>query len=161
MNRNKQVAAGDIGQLSSLLQTNFGNARATQILTQLGLVSSPGPRGGGGGAGGATTTVGFSSPLQFYARSGMTTDEFAKIANDLTVSSATCLEGRVNVNTASVVVLTCLLGGSPDLAQQLANYRVSNPDKLTSIAWVADALGQNNSDALQTLQSGDYLTTQS
>ncbi len=48
-----------------------------------------------------------------------------------------------------------------DLAQTLVNYRLTNPDKLTSIAWVADALGQNDSTALQTLAAGDYLTTQS
>jgi len=158
----RSLTSTSSGQLSSLLQTNLGAARAGQILSQLGLASTGGRGGrGGGGGGGAPVTRTFRSPLQFYAQSGMTADEFAKVANDITVSSGACIEGRVNVNTASVTVLACLLGGSTDLAQQLVNYRVSNPDKLTSVAWVADALGQNNPDALQTLQAGDYLTTRS
>ena len=41
------------------------------------------------------------------------------------------------------------------------NYRQSNPNNLTSIAWIIDALGQGYPDALQALQAGDYITTQS
>ena len=71
------------------------------------------------------------------------------------------IEGRVNVNTASPAVLACLPGISdtPDLAQTLVNYRETNPDKLTSVAWVADALGQNNASALSALQTNDCITT--
>ena len=50
---------------------------------------------------------------------------------------------------------------SPGLAQTLVNYRHSNPDNLTSIAWVIDALGQNNAAAWQALAAGDCITTQS
>ncbi len=38
---------------------------------------------------------------------------------------------------------------------------MSSPDNLTSVAWVADALGQNSPDALAAVQAGDFLTTQS
>ena len=41
------------------------------------------------------------------------------------------------------------------------NYRQLNPNNLASIAWVADALGQNSPDALNALAAGDFLTTQS
>ncbi len=109
-------------------------------------------------------TVSFASPLQFYRASQMTADEFAQIANALTVSSATnYIEGRVNVNTASLAVLSCLPGlvDNPGLAQTLVNYRQQNPYRLTSIAWVAEALGQNNSSVLDALGTNDCLTTQS
>ena len=149
-------------QLSSLLETNLGTTRAQQILRTLGLNSGGGGRGGrGGGAGGVTTTVRFSSPLQFYMRSGMTAAEFALIATNLTVSTNSFIDGRVNVNTASAPVLACLLNGELDTAQQLVNYRQSNPNNLASIAWVVDALGQNYTADLTTLASGDYITTQS
>jgi type II secretory pathway component PulK len=149
-------------QLTSLLQTNFGAARANQILGNLGLLSGGPPGGPGGGrSGGSTTPVRFASPLQFYVKSGMTATEFALIGTNLTATGGTYVEGRVNVNTASASVLACLLGGDTAVAEQLVNYRQSNPNNLTSIAWVIDALGQSFPDALQVLQAGDYITTQS
>jgi DNA uptake protein ComE-like DNA-binding protein len=156
-------------QLNTLLQTNFGASRAQQILTSLGLVnSSPGRSAPGAtgtaartGAAAAAATVRFTSPLQFYVRSGMTSAEFAQVATNFTTTSGPFIEGRVNVNTASAAVLTCLLGGDTSAAQQLVNYRLSNPAGLASIAWVIDALGQSDPDALQALELGDYITTQS
>jgi DNA uptake protein ComE-like DNA-binding protein len=162
--------------LRSLLATNLTDARAEQIMQQLGLVAGPaaGPngasaaaRGGGRGnantamAAAAATTQTFRSPLEFYAKSGMTVDEFGAIANKITVTNGAYIEGRINVNTASAAVLACLPGISdtPDLAQTLINYRQTNPDKLTSVAWVADALGQNNPTALSALQTNDCITT--
>ena len=97
----------------------------------------------------------------FYTNSGMTETEFAHIATNLTTTTNTYITGRVNVNTASAAVLACLLGGDTAGAQQLVNYRQSNPNNLTSIAWVVDALGQSYADDLQLLEAGDYLTTQS
>jgi type II secretory pathway component PulK len=91
----------------------------------------------------------------------MTATEFALIGTNLTATGGTYVEGRVNVNTASASVLACLLGGDTAVAEQLVNYRQSNPNNLTSIAWVIDALGQSFPDALQALQAGDYITTQS
>jgi type II secretory pathway component PulK len=216
-----------VTQLTSLLETNFGSARATAIISALGLstggaAAGRGPttgggggrggggrggggrggggRGGGGGGGGGgsggggrggggrvvgegaaapdvaepnaaapgrnsvvvtTPTVSFASPLLFYVKSGMTSAEFALIATNLTTTTNKTIEGRVNVNTASAAVLTCLLGGDNSAAAQLVNYRLSNPNNLTSIAWVIDALGQNYPDALQAMETGDYLTMQS
>jgi type II secretory pathway component PulK len=160
--------------LISLLQTNFGNARTEQILGNLGVVTSapsrpPGGAGAGnlpGGGGAAppaagTATVTFVSPLQFYVKSGMTSTEFAQIATNLTATGGSYVQGRVNVNTASAAVLACLVGGDTGVAQQLVNYRQSNPNNLTSIAWLVDALGQGYPEALTALEAGDFLTTQS
>src|SRR5690349_3132379 len=93
----------------------------------------------------------------------MTSAEFALIATNLTTVPPTraYIEGRVNVNTASAPVLACLLNGDFSAAQELINYRSANPNSLTSIAWVIDALGQNFATDLQALQSWDCLTTQS
>ena len=92
----------------------------------------------------------------------MKPEEFAPIFNAIRMTSGTnYIEGRINVNTASLTVLASLPGMGSDTAQTLVTYRQANPDKLTSIAWVVDALGQNNSDVLTALQAGDYITTQS
>ena len=67
------------------------------------------------------------------------------------------MDGRVNVNTASVEVLTCIPGIGSDKAPTLVAYRQSNPDKLHSIAWVADVL-----DSVSAIRSaGTNLTTRS
>jgi DNA uptake protein ComE-like DNA-binding protein len=97
---------------------------------------------------------------------GMSSDDFAKISGDVTTSSAAYIRGRVNVNTAGVDVLTALLTGAgvdqntaSGTAQSLITYRQQNPNNLTSIAWVVDALG-NTSAVLRALARGDYITTQ-
>jgi type II secretory pathway component PulK len=149
------------GALGSLLQTNFAADRATQILGNLGLQSAPRRPPGSSQTPTPTATVTFKSPLALYVKSGMTSTEFALIATNLTVSSGATIDGRVNVNTASAVVLACLLGGDTGAAQQLVSYRQSNPSSLTSTAWIIDALGQSYPGALTALASGDYITTQS
>jgi DNA uptake protein ComE-like DNA-binding protein len=138
--------------LRPLLQAQLGSARADQILSRF-VTRTRGP-------GGRTTTrvVTVNNLLQFYLRSGMTSDEFAKVANGLTASNAAYVYGRVNVNTASAAVLACLRGMDPGTAQQLVNYRQANPTRLTSIAWIVDALGAGNT-AIQSLAQGDYITT--
>jgi DNA uptake protein ComE-like DNA-binding protein len=168
------VSSTSSDALRSLLATNLTDARAEQILQQLGLVAATPSRPGAAPTRGATTrgnttvaaaaasTQIFRSPLEFYLKSGMTVDEFGAIANKITVTNGGgYIRGRVNVNTASAAVLACLPGISdtPDLAQTLITYRQSNPDKLASVAWVADALGQNNSSTLSALQTNDCITT--
>lgn len=113
----------------------------------------------GGGTNQTTTTI--TSPLAFYQTGGFTLDEFAVIGPMITVTNGSYLYGRVNVNNAPAQVLACLPGLSMDLAQQLVSYRKQSPDTLTSVAWVAEALGQNNSDALEKLAATDCITTQS
>jgi DNA uptake protein ComE-like DNA-binding protein len=145
--------------LPPLLQTNFGAARATVILGNLGLGGGPPKPSGPNGPPSPPPKVTFPSPLKFYVDSKMTETEFALIATNLTTANGSYFYGRVNVNTASAAVLTCLLGDDPAAAQQLVSYRQSNPNNLTSIAWVIDVLGQSYPDDLQVLEARDYITT--
>jgi len=178
---NVSSVSSSSSQLIGLLQTNLSSSRASEILANLGLATAGPARTSGGsgaasrtggapsaGAAGSTpnraaaaTSVTFTSPLQFYVKSGMTSTEFAQVGTNLTTTSGTYVNGRVNVNTASAAVLACLLNGDTGAAQTLVNYRQSNPLNLTSIAWIIDALGQSYPDALQALEAGDFITTQS
>jgi DNA uptake protein ComE-like DNA-binding protein len=143
------------GPLAQLLNNALGAAKARQALVNASVVSL---------TGGNSTPQTFASPLQFYRRSQMNADDFAKIADFITTAATTnaYIEGRININTASAEVLACLPGVSDtaDLATTLITYRQSNPDKLTSIAWIVDALSQNSS-ALTALQTNDCITVRS
>ena len=97
----------------------------------------------------------------------MSSDDFAKIANNLTTTTNTYIRNRVNANTANSDVLTAVfMGANVDeqtaisAAQTLVSYRQQNSNNLTSIAWVIDALG-NNSPVVTALAKGDWLTTHS
>jgi DNA uptake protein ComE-like DNA-binding protein len=153
------------GPLAQLMGNVLGANKAQQALGRMGLLQT-GPNGLGAPTSGGNISTNFASPLQFFRATGgaLTTDDFAKIADLLTTKAATnaYIEGRININTASAEVLACLPGISdtPDLAQTLVTYRQSNPDKLGSIAWIADALNQNNS-ALSALQTNDCITVRS
>ena len=146
------ISSTAVGPLRSLLQTNLTATKATQILRKLGLATRrPTAR---------PVTVTFRSPLDFYIKSGMASADFASIATNLTMTNSPYINGRVNVNTASAAVLTCLLNGDTESAQQLVSYRNTNPENLTSIAWLGDAL-TGNTTALGALRARDNLTTRS
>lgn len=123
------------GNLRTLLNDTFGEARANELMINFG----PAPN---------------RSVLQFYAESKMTADEFALVHTDLTASN-NAPEGLINVNTASEAVLACVPGIGLDLAPTLVAFRASNPTRLTSMAWVAEVL---DTTAIQ--QAGRYLTDQ-
>ncbi len=145
-------------QLRTLLQSNFGGGRATQILSRLfPTVGGTGTRTNAPARGTAATLNGL---LQFYLRSGLSETEFAEIYPDLAVGTTPYTPGRVNINTASVTVLSCLPGMDLGSAQQAVSYRQSNPNNLGTIAWIVDALGRGSA-AVQGLESGDYITTRS
>jgi len=140
--------------LSPLLRAQLGASRATQILAGF-FETIRAPNGAQ-----VRRQITVNNLLQFYLLSKMTSTEFAKIANDITVGTAPYTYGRVNVNTASATVLSCLPGMDSNSAQQLVNYRQQNPNNLTSIAWVVDALGRSSA-AIQGLAQGNYITTHS
>jgi len=99
--------------------------------------------------------------LQFYIASQMTADEFAMVADHITTVTNSFIDGRININTASPDVLYCIPGIS-NYVDQLVSYRQSNPDKLTSIAWVIDATGLTGNDATTlATQIGNRITTKS
>jgi hypothetical protein len=132
---------------AQMLLTNFSATEVLTILGHLDLTGSNAP------------PAPFKSPLQFYDMSQMTMTEFALIATNLITTNGAYTVGRVNVNTASAAVLTCLLQGDTAAAQQLISYRQANPNNLTSIAWVKDALGQSYAADLTALEAWDCITT--
>jgi type II secretory pathway component PulK len=64
--------------------------------------------------------------------------------------------GRVNVNTASAAVLTCIPGIGEDKAAELVAFRQSNGDAVDTVAWVTEVL-----NAQELAAAGPYLTGQS
>jgi len=98
---------------------------------------------------------------------GMTSSDFASLADNITTSTNTYLRNRVNVNTANADVLTALFMGlnvdqstAESAAQTLVTYRQQKAQNLTSVAWVIDALG-STTPVVTALASGDYVTTHS
>jgi DNA uptake protein ComE-like DNA-binding protein len=108
------------------------------------------------------------SPLEFYmnfhkAPANLSASDFALIEDKITFTNGAYINGRININSASATVLACLPGISDNqsLAQTLISYRQSNTDKLGSVAWVVDALGTSNAQALNALKVRDCITTHS
>lgn len=169
--RNPSTSAA---QLRSILETNLTTERLTQVLSTLGISQQSGGGGGGGPGGGgapgggaapgggqqAAASVSFASPLAFYRGSGLTEEEFAVLGDYITVTNSSYVYGRVNVNTAPVSVLASLPGMDFNSAQQLATFREQSPERLISLAWVAEALGDNVA-ALEGLAAEDCITTAS
>jgi DNA uptake protein ComE-like DNA-binding protein len=131
-------------QLRGLVTTNLTADRAAVVMRQI-----------------SANTAGSRSPLSFYLTSGMTSDEFALIADQITTITNAFIDGRININLASAAVLYCVPGLS-NYVDQLTSYRQANPDKLTSIAWIIDAVGLKGTDATQlATQIGNRITTKS
>lgn len=116
--------------LDQLLTEKFDATRAAAIRVSIG-------------------TAGGLSPLDLYARSGMTAEEFATVVDSVMADSVppttgNDLVGKINVNTASAVVLACLPGMDTSKAEQLVSARQSRATIDTNIAWVADTLGKTS-----------------
>jgi DNA uptake protein ComE-like DNA-binding protein len=142
------VTSTNLNQLFSFLDETLGTSRGNEI--RQSVQTSFGPTGPGRAP--ATNR----SVLEFYIRSGMTADEFARVETNLTASSATFVEGLVNVNTASEAVLACLPGIGLTNAPSLVAYRQSNRSMRNSVAWVKDVLEQESAFA-----AGPFLTGRS
>jgi DNA uptake protein ComE-like DNA-binding protein len=97
----------------------------------------------------------YTSLVEFFLSSGLSAEDFALIDDYLSVSKEETLSGLVNVNTASTTVLACLPGLDETTAAKLVSYRLANSEKLTSIAWIVEALEKNET----ALEVGPYLTT--
>jgi len=135
-------STSSVSDLQTLLQDSFDEARALEIIMASGISSNPS----------------FTSILQFFYRSRMTFEEFAKVADRLTTSSETTLPGLVNVNTASKEVLMCLPGLEEEDVDALLTYRETNADSesLNAIAWVTEVLDQAKATGI-----GQYITVHS
>jgi type II secretory pathway component PulK len=146
----------------SLFQ-NAGTASATSMAQQMYRSIHPNPNN-------PRVLNNCNGALDFALRcknAGMSTDDFNKIADNVTTSTNTYFRGRINVNTARSDVLVALFMGlnvdqstAESAAQTLINYRQQNVGRLNSIAWVIDSLG-NNSPVVTALARGNYATTKS
>ena len=154
-------------QIQGLLESAFGTGRSREILTRLGFTQGQGQGGGPGGGGGAAGTPNFPSLLRFYLNSGLSQDDFERIAPELCITTNAYTYGRVNLNTANATVLTAVFVGAglsqeaaEGAASTLVRYRDQNPQSLDSIAWMVAALGRDH-QAVTTLAGRDLLTTRS
>jgi hypothetical protein len=85
----------------------------------------------------------------------MTLEEFAKIEPEI-MAGAQPVEGLINVNTASDVVLGCVPGIS-NYVSAVVSYRQSgSADKLQTVGWLTEVLDQQSA-----VQAGPYVTTHS
>ncbi|HTG43381.1 MAG TPA: hypothetical protein VK633_02495, partial [Verrucomicrobiae bacterium] len=132
------VAAGNQQAVQTVLQQELSASRATTIVSSVY-------------AGGAQ----INSLLQFFDRSRMTAEEFAKVEKYLMVGDRP-VEGLINVNTASEAVLACIPGIGLEKASTVAAYRQGNSDKLQTVAWLKDVLDQPG-----LIEAGPFVTTHS
>jgi type II secretory pathway component PulK len=146
-------------QSRSLFQT-LGTSRAQQLWTAINNRLNP-PQGQG------QTFRGILDFALFLKNLGVSSDDFARIEPGVTTSTNTYFRGRVNVNTAGADVLIALFMGAGideqtaiSAAQTLINHREQNQDRLSSIAWIIDSLG-NNSPVVTALARGNTVTTRS
>ena len=82
----------------------------------------------------------FQNVLDFYFRTGLTVEEFAAIADEITTGDQENLTGLINVNTALKEVLLTLPGLEDSDVSALMAMRSSGDTDLNNIAWVAEAL---------------------
>jgi type II secretory pathway component PulK len=122
------------GQLMTLLSQKLGQARGQQIALRL--------------------PANVNSLLQFYVSSGVSLEEFAQVENEITTADGNTQNGLININTAPEAVLACLPGIGTEKAGSVVAYRQSNPDKLQTVAWLAEAV-----DRSQAVQAGPFITT--
>jgi type II secretory pathway component PulK len=125
------------GRLAGLLNERFGEARAAAILS---------------GLGGQT----LGSVAEFLVRGRLTPDEFRRVESDLTATSGGSQRGLINVNTAPEAVLACIPGIGTERAPAIVAYRLSRPESLDSIAWLAEVLSPG-----EFLQAGPFITGES
>lgn len=116
---------GDETTLRDLLRERFGDARGNEIADRWR-------------AAGRT----FGSPLEAAKIAGLTVEEFAQVADDLTADEASTRPGLINVNTAPAAVLACVPGLGADLAARLVARRGQGVEPEPTLAWLLDELDE-------------------
>ena len=124
----------DIQSLRTNMESLYGASQATTFLRNVTQTTRQG--------GQQVTTLNplITNPLLFFRLSGMNEDQFAQIEPMLRGAS---LNGLVNINTASSVVLACLPGMDINTAAQVVAYRTSNQGTIAarnSIGWIVNAI---------------------
>lgn len=122
-------------QLTRLLTEKFGDERGRELQGALGDGRN------------------FSSVLEFYIRTRMTPEEFTQVQTNLTLATGDGAVGLINVNTASEAVLRCVPGIGVDKAPSIVAFRMANPSRLDSMAWVTEVL-----DEQAAITAGPFLT---
>ena len=97
----------------------------------------------------------FRNMIDFYVKTQMKPEEFALVADRLTVQGGAANNARVNANTAPREVFRCLNGLEDADALSLVTAREGGADT-TSLAWVAEAI-----DKAKAVAIGDQLTGRS
>ena len=130
-----------------LTQRGISSQRAAQIMARIPF-----------NAQNPTQNRALTSVADFMVTTQMTADEWVLVHTDLTATTATngIAQGLVNVNTASVAVLSAIPGIGPETAEKLVAFRAANPDQLTSCAWLTQVLS-----AGEIRRAGRDLTDQS
>lgn len=141
-NNKPNINNQNLGEVSTVVQQNLENARFLIVMDNI------------------RNNRPFTNLIDFYYKSQMTTEEFAKVADQLSDRNGQNIPGRININTAPRKVLLCL----PELEEadidNLINHRTSkSEDDLGSIAWVTEALGEEGK--AKAIAIGSFITTTS
>ncbi|MGV3533565.1 MAG: hypothetical protein ACO1QR_14455, partial [Chthoniobacteraceae bacterium] len=120
---------------TAFFNETFGETRGAEILANIGGGQQP------------------RSVLEFLVRTRMTPEEFDRVEADLTDASGEFRAGRINVNTASEMVLSCIPGIGVDLASTLVAARQNRDPNLVGMGWAAAVLGEEAA-----VQAGPFLT---
>ncbi len=139
--------------LQTLLENKLGDkTRAAAIISSMGRET-------------------FSDVFDFYFAMKLKPDEFAAIYDSITATANTggapapapggaaggasaAVKGRINVNTAPRDVLFCIDGLEASDVDALISARQNNDASSTSVAWIADVLGQKKSHGMAAKVTG-------
>jgi type II secretory pathway component PulK len=145
----------DAASLRPLLEEMLGSDRATQIIAAAQL-SPTTTNGSSAPPIRSSTQRAYGSALDFFLASGMSSQEFAQIADYIVASTNNepYTEGLININTASETVLGCIPGIGTNNASAVVAYRQSNGGG--SVAWLVDAIGPEAAR-----QAAPYVTSHS
>ena len=96
----------------------------------------------------------YTSIFSFYRGSGLTADQFSQIFDSLTTTTG-AIQGRINVNTASPEVLSCITGLGTSDVQAIISARAANAgNPAAPIGWFLNAV------ASKTAVLGNQVTDQ-
>jgi len=98
----------------------------------------------------------FESTLDFYYRTGLTPEEFAVLAGQITTRGGRNYAGLLNVNTAAREALLCLPGLDESDVTALVSGRPADAAQSGDVAWVTKVLSQEKAVGI-----GPYITTRS
>jgi DNA uptake protein ComE-like DNA-binding protein len=89
-----------------------------------------------------------TSVFQLYFRGKMKPEELDLVVDHFTHDGDNDLERRINPNVAPEAVLRCMDGLDPEDVDKLMAQRTANDPTSNSIAWVAEALGEQKAVAV-------------